>query len=338
MKNMNALAAGLAVATLAAGCAEAPPHPAPTPVIEQTAVPSGPIDLSRVPEKLPRAVAAMIPRIVKVETFKAHEQGRDEDYGSGTGILMDDSHVLTAGHVVIDEDGKQHGDCDRTFISATTKESTGTSLSDDKPLYGTLDNVASIQAVTHPGKTDIAFLTRDTSGPEQFDEPGAPLKVRTTPLLPGEVVFIFGFGDDANKAPLNPREEALDEEGVALDHDSPRIIGAVVTRNITGDRVVTLTGLQGYGKLPEPEKHNRPGDSGGAAFTADGELVGILSEADVNMSPTDISYWTNNTKFINQPTGSQPSSVSAIQVITPDMFNNLQTLPPTQCSPMSYGP
>lgn len=306
----------------------------------------GEITVNGLPETLPPEVAAHRDRVVNIVGYGYNEAtGKSEQTVNGSGFQFDTRHILTAGHVGVTKSGLLKADCDNMLINASTEEPRS-HYGADNTLLGTTAKVASAKGKddTRGSDYDAAWLTLEVDQPTSLD-PQKPVTVRSTPLQKGEPIFIMGLGHDDSKnrdTVRNPNQLALEHNDLPIGRNTPRVIGAIVAGPlIEGEPIVTaLTGLKDYSELPDPEATNRKGDSGGPAFDANGEYMGIVSLS---------LGWTGPSKdqkpvaenragvTINGAPDGYQYSMTGLHRITPESLAELQAMPDVACTPAPAG-
>jgi hypothetical protein len=305
----------------------------------------GEVSVAGLPEMLPPEVAAQRERVVNIIGRGYNENsGQFEQTTNGSGVQFDTKHVLTVGHVAVSKEGALSADCDNMFVNATTKEPRSYYVSANK-LLGTAADVESARGKDDIGKTnyDAAWLTLETSKGNSLD-PREALTVRRTPLEKGEQLFIMGFGFDDSARPethRNPNQVALEHGKMSLRQSTPRVIGAIVAGpHIENGQLAVLTGLEDYSKLPDADAVNRTGDSGGPAFDANGELVGVVSQGTTTTGTSEqqkeAAQAQTGVAIIDAPEG-YDYSLTLLQPVTPEVIADLQNMPDASCVPAPAG-
>lgn len=295
----------------------------------------GTISLAGLPETLPPAVAAQRDRMVKIVGYKYLEDGSGTAT-AGSGIQYDAGHILTAAHVVLHGDGTEKFNCGKTFVFGTSEKPQQFSSAENADLTGAVspaENIRGKEEVDESG-FDGAWMTIKPGKSGGLDERDT-VQVRDTPLKEGEAIYMMGFGPDGDgrdrMLDRHPDQRELARDGIDIERSTPRVIGGIVAgTTIEGkSQLFAMTGLADYSEVPEVDKINRKGDSGGAAFDAEGRLVGIISQGKSSLTE-QAAEGGIGTHIVDEPQGYR-YPVTKLQLVTPDTVNELQGMPAAPC-------
>ncbi len=242
------------------------------------------IDASVLPDRLPEDILQLSKNIVRVTIARSDpETGMREQTGGGygSGVALDHTTVLTAGHVLYSEQHTMIGPVPLPMTRRTVRnpgtefcgdvnvESTSRQAAGDK--YGALTEVRSYSGKyqSSPNKADAAVLKLNGQLPVDIGR----VSIRNTPLEPGEPVYFINFQPDSAGKPRTPHEMNLKDEEIRGGYAKPAIYGGLVMRKYGSESVAVATNIRSYGAVEDITA--RPGASGGAVFDNQLRLVGI---------------------------------------------------------------
>lgn len=260
-----------------------------------------------IPANLPRPVRLKADSAVKVM------YGMDSSRAaSGSGAKIGSDIVLTAGHLVLEDDPHMNLDCEGSYA-----------LNVNTPGVQEGDGVTGRKAI-FDSSGDVAVLSVRTGIFDNYAFDSLPTaRIAADQPDKGDPVFFVNYGVGQAQGSLSERypndilaKFPTDAAGRSYGHPA-EYAGTVVGH--AGPDLVVATGQRSYGPKAGREFNTHLGASGGPVFNQDGEIVGeavvikdykesvdsVNSDFDINLPPTPkfrhLVYVQSVTKDIVRP-------------------------------------
>lgn len=282
------------------------------------------LDVLNLPESLPAAVESLQDNAVAIGAIGV----------IGSGIALDERRILTAGHVLYDDDedkldppGSQElasfkindtGMCGDVIVHSTSTEAARFDTA-GVARYG-----ASVDVYRSTGTTDHGFDEPDlallqSSWELPFDT--QPVPIAETKAAVGEPVYFINYQPDDQGMHRSPNAGRLSDYQLEQGYDEPALFaGFVVGGNAGGDTFHVAT-MKSYGMIQDSEA--RGGGSGGLVANGNGEVVGVLSA--VYTEPFDAASMPHNFGVAIKNAPASQIDVSIVQPVTQEYINDLNS-------------
>lgn len=262
------------------------------------------LDAQAVPAKLPPTVRSVAASAVKVEYNTDLSIG-----GSGSGVKIGPDLVLTAGHVVLEDNERDRLSCKGSYVLNTVTPGY------DRGVEG-VDWIVNQQAVDNDSE-DMAVL-RVWPGDSFTALPTA--QIAANQPSKGEPVFFInyegGAGPDSNHYPNAELVQGSGSETEKIYGHAAQYAGIVIGREDSD--LLVATGQRGYGPKAGREVDTYPGASGGPVFNRAGKVVG---EVVASYSEREVSVTLAH--GVNLPRHGSTIPISVVQPVTKDTLQPL---------------
>jgi hypothetical protein len=300
----------MAGAMLVGGCS--PRHSTPEINFHDTGTSAAPapqftapeLQVPQLPDKLPQPIADVAKRAVSIQVGAVMNQG--------SGVRYDSDTVITAGHVVSNEQTHQ-------LLPSLKRNCENLQANAQGGKYGVGAAHNKVAAIYNES-TDVAAFSLSpliNSMPRK----AAPLDVATTPPKQGDALYFVNYEPTANDEMRSPEAETP-------AFRKPAIYGGVVVHNTIGDPTQTVEVLtyKSYGE--KPDSVSRPGASGGAVFKIQGGKAVLVGEVSLAVREGFATTPEEVAGKIGQMPKGVPQDVelglSGVQMVTPDTVQTLQ--------------